>query len=103
MTRQIIHVPPCGTKVWVGYGIYSGGCYKREVLEGLKLGLLANGSRGFSPPICLILLLPHHPCVMEVEQLLGAPYTVAVPLGVHAVASSLSLCVGRSTIGCVAS
>ena len=42
---------------------------------------------------CLILLPPRHPCVMEVEQVLGFSGGVMFPLGVHAVASSLSLCV----------
>ena len=46
------------------------------------------------PGCCLILLPPHHPCVMELEQVLGCRgQVVCFPLGVHAVASSLSLCV----------
>ena len=44
----------------------------------------------------------HHPCAMELEQVLGIRGQLCVPLGVHAVASSLSLCVGKSKIACVA-
>ena len=53
-----------------------------------------GGGRHLQPLLgCgLILLPPYHPCVMEMEQLLGFGVHICVFLGGHAGASSITLC-----------
>ena len=59
---------------------------------------LAGGSHLQPLPGCCLIMLPlHHPCVMEIEQVLPFGAKLFVPHGVHAVAFNLGLCVGKST------